>query len=172
SASNAGANDARLISELVPLMRSSHYLKVSGAPLLLVCNVDDILDPIQTTERWRTIFRQNGIARICLASVQPHDADSPGRYGFDAAVEAPPLGRSTSINRARIDGIKPGFPGSLEDYIAIALSCIHEDPVNYVRFPGVMPGWDETALHRNHPRVFINRSPKAYAHWLRHLVRE
>jgi hypothetical protein len=52
------------------------------------------------------------------------------------------------------------------------MRSINHFPVDYVRYRGLFPRWDNTARRKTKGHVFINDSAKAYGQWLRFLVRE
>jgi hypothetical protein len=76
------------------------------------------------------------------------------------------------VDPKRIHGADPDFEGYLEDYISVAMRSINHARVDYIRYRGLFPRWDNTARRKTKGHVLINDSPKAYAQWLRYLVRE
>jgi hypothetical protein len=52
------------------------------------------------------------------------------------------------------------------------MRSIHHPPVDYIRYRGCFPTWDNTPRRKERAHILINDSPKAYAYWLRFLVRE
>ena len=165
-------NDEKFIRDVLPVLKDVRYIRVNGAPLLLVYRVDLFPNPAQTTETWRRICREEGVPEIHLAAVQTCGITDPRPYGFDAAIEFPLPTSRYLLDPARVPGVSPGFSGYLEDYLAVMAELISKPDVNYILYRGIMPAWDNTALKGNHAHVLINESPKAYSQWLRYLTRE
>lgn len=165
-------NDERFIRDVLPILKDLRYIRINGAPLLLVYRVNLLPDPIQTTDAWRRICREEGIPKIHLAAVQSFGFTDPRPYGFDAAVEFPPHTNRFLLDPGKVPGVAPGFAGYLEDYLAVMADLIGKPDVDYVRYRGIMPAWDNTARRNNCAHVLINESPRAYSQWLRYLTRE
>jgi lipopolysaccharide biosynthesis protein len=92
---------------------------------------------------------------------------------MDAAAEfSPPHVGRKLVDPERVGGVDPRFTGYLEDYIAVASTSIAAPKPEYTWYRGLFPRWDNTARRKRAGHVLINESPKAYAYWLRHHVRE
>jgi glycosyltransferase involved in cell wall biosynthesis len=166
-------SEARFFEGILPILKDPRYIQVDGAPALLLYRVTDIDDPVRLAQSWRRIARENGIERLHLCVVQSFGIGDPRPYGFDAAVEFMPAHTDRMlVDPARIFGINPNFQGYLEDYISVAMRAINQPPVDYVRYRGIFPQWDNTPRRKAKGHIVINGSPKAYAQWLRFLVRE
>jgi glycosyltransferase involved in cell wall biosynthesis len=161
------------IEDILPILVDSRYIRVDGAPLVLVYRVNELNDPVGVAQLWRTAALEKGIGRLHLCAVQSFGIRDPRPYGFDSAVEfSPPHIDRMLVDPKRIHGINPDFEGYLEDYIAVAMRSVNHPPVDYARYRGLFPRWDNTARCKSRGHVFINDSPKAYGQWLRYLVRE
>ncbi|AQR60882.1 hypothetical protein BZG35_03850 [Brevundimonas sp. LM2] len=161
------------ISDILSILKDPRYIRVDEAPVLLIYKISDIPDARGAIATWRRVARENGIPEIHVVAVQSFGLGDPTGYGADAAVEFSP----PHEDRMLIDPINAGvaggsFRGYLEDYISVAMRSIKADPVNYVRYRGLFPRWDNTARRREYGHVFINDSAKAYGSWLRHLTWE
>jgi hypothetical protein len=56
---------------------------------------------------------------------------------------------------------------SIHEYSELAeLEMTAPDPP-YIRFPGITPGWDNTARRKRNALVLVNSTPDLYEHWLR-----
>ncbi len=75
----------------MPILTDRRYVRVNGAPLLLVYRVGRMRDAAGTAAYWRKAASAAGLPGLYLAAVQSHDPDLDARSsGFDAAVEFPP----------------------------------------------------------------------------------
>jgi hypothetical protein len=162
--------DERFIRELIPAMRDKRYIRIDGAPLLLVYRVTSLPDPAATAKRWREVCEREGIGRLHLSAVQIVGMLDPRPYGFDSAVEFPPLVKHRLIPPELMPGIDPEFAGYLEDYAALAEDRIAAEIPPYVRFRGAMPAWDNTARRGNRAHICVRHSPDLYGQWLHFLA--
>jgi glycosyltransferase involved in cell wall biosynthesis len=166
-------SDARFIADVLPIFSDPRYLRVGGAPVLLVYRADLLEDPVGTAQTWRRAAREHGVERLHLCAVQSFGLSDPRPLGFDAAVEfAPPHTERQLVDPRRVHGMHADFEGYLEDYVSVAMRAINHAPVDYVRYRGVFARWDNTARRGTKAHIVINDSPKAYGQWLRFLVRE
>ncbi|WP_181013892.1 glycoside hydrolase family 99-like domain-containing protein [Agrobacterium rosae] len=165
--------EERFIIDMLPYLKDNRYICVDGAPVLAIYRVSEFPDPVASAARFRSAARTHGIPNIHLTMIQSFGLLDPRPYGFDAAVEfSPPHVGRLLLEKQRVGGISPDFEGYLEDYVGVANNSINALPTDYVRYRGCFPMWDNTARRGNKGHVFINDSPKAYAHWLRFLVNE
>jgi len=163
----------RFITDVLPILEDPRYIRVDGAPLLLVYRASELKNPVGVAQMWRDAARQNGIDRLHLCAVQSFGISDPRYYGLDSAIEfSPPHVDRMLVDPKRVHGTNPDFEGYLEDYISVAMRSINHFPVDYVRYRGLFPRWDNTARRKTKGHVFINDSAKAYGQWLRFLVRE
>jgi len=163
----------RFIEDVLPILKDPRYIRVDGAALLPVYRVSELKDPVGVAQVWRNAARENGIERLHLCAVQSFGISDPRYYGFDSAIEfSPPHVDRMLVDPKRVHGVNPDFEGYLEDYISVAMRSINHLPVDYVRYRGLFPRWDNTARRKTSGHILVNDSPKAYGQWLRFLVRE
>ena len=160
----------RFIQDVMPLLRDPRYIKVDGAPLLLVYRVDLLPDAAAAARCWRDACATEGIPRIHLAAVQSFGIADPRPFGFDAAVDFPPHVDRELLDPQSMPGIAPDFEGYVEDYLRVARNQVEQAPTPYLRYRGVMPGWDNTPRRMKRAHVCVNSSPAAYQSWLEEMV--
>jgi len=164
-------DDERFILDVLPILKDPRYLRVRGAPVLHLYKVTDLPDPIGTAQTWRRVAAENGLPELHLVLIQSFGIGDPRPYGFDAAVEfSPPHVGRRLIDPEFLDDLAPDFTGYVEDYIGVAMESMERPPVDYVRYRGCFPRWDNTARRGTAAHIFVNESPKAYASWLRRLT--
>jgi glycosyltransferase involved in cell wall biosynthesis len=138
--------------------------------LLLVYNIGDIPNIAQTVSLWRETARREGPGEIYLAAVQRNALDDPTSYGFDAAVEFPPLGHAAENRVDRIDVTNPAFRGTVFGYASLAAHYLMLPRPAYRQFRGVTPMWDNTARRQNEGMVVVDSSPELFGVWLGHAI--
>lgn len=161
-------SDQRLIRDLMPLLTDPRYIRVDGAPLVLVYRPGLLVDPRNTLDQWRQICREEGVGEIHLAMVESFGDEDPTHYGFDSSVQFPPHGVDTPP--VEVKGLPSAFSGHIADYRDVVAKELDEPPRPYPRFRGVMTGWDNTARRGDRATIFINSSPGLYETWLRSVI--
>jgi GT2 family glycosyltransferase len=163
------ADDAAVIADLMRYFRSDNYLRIDGRPLLLVYRVALFPDFASTAANWRRLCREAGIGEIYLAMVESFEmvanGADPASFGCDAAVEFPPhgLAQPRPLDQPLLN---PAFNGAVADYREVALHCATRPLPKYRRFPGVMPGWDNTPRRQDNSYSFEHATPGAFQAWL------
>ena len=160
----------RFIRDVIPMFRDRRYIRVGGAPLLLVYRTDLLPDAAGAAAVWRRACADEGIPDIHLAAVQSFGIGDPRPFGFDAAVEFPPHVRRRLMDPATMRGLAADFDGYLEDYPAVARDQAMAALPPFVQYRGVMPAWDNTPRRLRRAHVCVGASPTEYEAWLRHIV--
>lgn len=149
------------------------YLRVDGRPVFLVYKASELPDARRTTEMWREIASRSGLGDLflCRVECQASERGDPTRLGFDASVEfAPTWGEipatfQSLVARALRDAHLP--PSHIRfDYRKTAERSMRRPLPNYLRFPCVMPGWDNSPRRKRGAVIFTGSSPTLYARWL------
>ena len=173
SQKSADDDARRFILDLIPVLRDPRYIRVDGRPLVIVYRVNNLPNPTQMVETWRTLCRERGVGEIHLCSVRSVSNDDPRLFGFDSAMQFPPLlvpCENLAFSGSRGVDVVPGFRGAVLDYRDAVRACLQPLPQDYPVFRGVMPSWDNTARRMTHGTSWINSSPAAYGEWLRAAV--
>ena len=170
---HSDADDVAVIRDLIRFLRHPNYIRVNGRPLLVVYRVTAFPDFARTASTWRRICREEGVGEVYLALVESFemvfDEVDPARFGCDAAVEFPPHGLAEQ--RPPSGGVtNPRFDGTVADYRDLAVAYCSRPSAPYVRFRGVIPGWDNTARRQDHSWCFENATPGAFEAWMEHAV--
>jgi glycosyltransferase involved in cell wall biosynthesis len=165
------ADDLRFIQDLMPMLRDRRAIRVAGRPLLLVYHAAALPDPARTAAVWREACRAAGVGELHLASVWSRDRADPRSFGFDAAVQFPPL-LVPCENLVGAEGPAPAadFRGAILDYHAAVGAGLADLPEAFPVYRGVMPSWDNTARRLERGTSWIHASPEAYGRWLRGAV--
>jgi len=172
---HSDADDVAVIRDLMRYLRHPNYIRINGKPLLVVYRVGLFPDFRKTAATWRRICAAEGVGDIHLALVESFDMVfhpvKPSEYGCDSAIEFPPHGLAEG-RPASGAVINPAFDGQVADYRDLATAfCAREEPP-YLRFRGVLPGWDNTARRQDHSFCFEHATPGAFQAWLEHALEQ
>jgi glycosyltransferase involved in cell wall biosynthesis len=158
------------IRDVIPILKDHRYIRVNGAPLVMVYRTNLLPDPCAAAEIWREQCRKQGISRLHLVVVQSFDNTDPRLYGFDAAVEFPPHTKHFPIDPKSLPGLDPTFEGYLEDYQEVVNHQLAKPLPDYVLYRCVMPSWDNTPRRGCKSHIEVNSSPETYQYWLRRIT--
>lgn len=163
-------SDQAFIHDVIPILRDPRYIRVGGAPLLLVYRPGILPGPERTAAIWREAARKAGLGEIHLAAVQSFGLTDPRPFGFDSAVEFPPHGLDTHDIAREIEGLDPAFTGKVYDYREVVRNALMQPRPPWKQFRCAMTSWDNTARRRLNGHVFTHATPRDYEVWLRALV--
>ncbi|MCY9872548.1 glycoside hydrolase family 99-like domain-containing protein [Vibrio barjaei] len=169
---HGGKDDIDFLIELLPIFNDDRYIKVDGKPVVLVYRADLFKDAKVLTQKWRELAREAGFPDLHLCAVQFYGIDDPTQFGFDAAVEFPPHTFIGPENRPSesIDISNPNFTGGIVDYRKVLSQAINKPNVDYVRYRGIIPSWDNTARRQDTGHILVNSSPSLYRFWLSYIA--
>jgi hypothetical protein len=139
-----------------------------------VYRVDLFPDIKATAERWRKVAREAGFPDLHLCAVQFYGITDPRPWGFDAAVEFPPhqmIGPENRPDRFP-EFTNQNFKGGVVDYLKVMAQALRKPMVDYTRYRGVMPSWDNTARRQDTPHIFLHSAPLEYQFWLTSIIRQ
>ena len=159
-------DDAAFIRDVIPMFRDERYIRIDGRPLLIVYRPSLFPSPQNTAEIYRAECIAAGVGDPYLAYVQSFSIDDPASYGFDAAIEFPPLNFPVVDAGSWIEDEAPGFTGGVYDYEDLRDAASRRPDPSYTLFRGVMPNWDNTARRGLASSSFVNASPEGYRAWL------
>lgn len=168
-------DDRNHIRWLLEAFKDHRYIRVLGKPLFLVYRASRLPDPFQTTTIWREEALKAGVGDIYLCRVEsfPNEHTDPAKIGFDAAVEFQPDSANLPIVRKffRRLSLELGFRYyDVYDYSSLVDRMLRKKEALYKRFPGVTPGWDNSARQKRRPTILKNCSPQLYEKWLKTVI--
>jgi hypothetical protein len=162
--------DLALIDDLMPFFLDRRYLRIGGAPVLVVYRPGAMPEPHATIARWREAARKHGLPGLHVVAALTFGLDDPRPLGFDAAVEFPPHGEVLPGDAYAASGLRPDFSGAVVAYDAVVERQIALPPRPFRTYRTAMAGWDNTARLGPRGTVFHGATPEAYGRWLRSLV--
>lgn len=161
-------DDAAFINDLLPFFKDPRYIRMNGAPLLIVYAPQHLPDARRMTQVWRQRCRDLGVGEIHLCAALVH-GNKIKPDGFDSAVDFPPHNISASPRNASMrfhEEYKFSFCGNVLEYEDIAKHYLSQSYGDQVHFRTVFPSWDNTARTRERANVVIDSSPENYELWL------
>jgi hypothetical protein len=164
--------DGALIDEMMPYFLDRRYLRIHGAPVLLVYKANAIPDPQATAARWRAAARRWGVPDLHLVAALTFGLTDPRPLGFDAAVEFPPHGDALSADPYNATGVDVNFSGQILDFHSAVKVQLNLPARPFRNYRTAMAGWDNTARLGHRATVYHGASPETYEEWLRALVSE
>jgi lipopolysaccharide biosynthesis protein len=100
-------SDIAFMEGMVPFFRDRRYLRIRGAPVLVIYRPQQLPDPSATVERWREYCRRVGVGEIHLVAALTHGNNEYEKISFDAGVEFPPHNLDVSNRNPQIQPYKP-----------------------------------------------------------------
>jgi lipopolysaccharide biosynthesis protein len=164
-------DDLAFIKSVAPFLSDPRYLRIGGAPLLIVYRPQKIPDAPKALQTWRDYCASIGIPKLLLCAALTHGNWNYESYGFDAGVEFPPHNLIINAKNADIAFDEP-FQGLVVDYQDIASLYLSKDHQGQNIFPTVFPSWDNTARTSRRALIVLNGTPENYEYWLAKTVRQ
>ena len=162
-------DDVNFAKALVPFFSDSRYIRVNGAPFLIVYRAQQLPDAKQTAATWREYFRSAGIGEIHLCAAFTHGNEHYARFGFDSGVEFPPHSQAMPSVLDAIETYEP-HRGNVFEYHSAANYYLNKTYEDRNVFRCVFPSWDNTARTGVRSHVFLNGTPANYEYWLSQAV--
>ena len=163
------ASDMKFIRDVIPLFKDPRYIRVNGAPLLVLYRADLLKVPTATAAGWREECEKAGLPGLHLCAAQTFDVGDPRPYGFDSACEFPPHKHAVGHIAQNLP-MPEDFKGWVCDYEMVARHSLTAPVPDYPLYRGLFPSWDNTARKRNQALIFHHADPARYEYWLRGLV--
>jgi lipopolysaccharide biosynthesis protein len=170
-------DDVAHIKSLLPYLEDHRYIRVHGKPLLLVYRTELLPDPARTAALWRETSLAAGIGDLYLVTIESFQTShDPKLLGFDAAVEFPPLGltssKSASVHLFVRAGIlsKAYVETNILKYKQAVDRFLNSAEPGYLRFHAVTPAWDNTPRRKKNALILNDSNPQQYGAWLRNVV--
>jgi 2-polyprenyl-3-methyl-5-hydroxy-6-metoxy-1,4-benzoquinol methylase len=159
-------DDIAFIESVIPFFRDPRYLRVDGAPLLIVYRPQHMPDPRASAERWRAHCRAAGIGEIHLVAALTHGNLDFEQFGYDAGVEFPPH-NSGLTNLRDIVPANPPIAGAIGDFSDFAQRYVSRDYSGRRVYRSVVPSWDNAARVEGRGLVLLDGTPDNYERWLK-----
>ncbi len=163
------------IKDIAPYLRDKRYIRSNSKPILIVYKIQELPNPKEVFNIWRTWCRENGIGEIEIWAVRSNLKRLSQSFSdlVDREVEFPPHLVTPSWC---FDQIRSG-----QDYWKNYETLVHwvQHPVSAEPLPdkkkpivrAAMLGWDNTARHKtSSATIFNNFSLYNYYLWLKYII--
>jgi len=161
-------DDAAFINDLLPYFEDPRYIRLDGAPLLIVYAPQHLPDKRRMTDAWRKRCRDLGVGEVHLCAALIH-GNKTKPEGFDSSVDFPPHNHGSPPRNASVrftEKYEHSFCGNVLEYQAIARHFLSQSHKGGGHFRTVFPSWDNTARTGVRANVVIHSSPENYEIWL------
>jgi lipopolysaccharide biosynthesis protein len=171
-------DDALHLRWLARVFRDPRYVRIDGKPVFLVYKVNELPDPLATTNVWREEAKRLGLGELYLCRVESAgQSGDPAPLGFDAAVEfcphnltrlIRPLRRQRPWKLLRKLRASPAAYGDsqIREYADAVDAALGLPEAPYKQYRCVVPSWDNAARRKTGAVIFKGATPELYERWL------
>ena len=191
-------DDLNHIRHLLRYFNDPRYIRVDNKPVFVIYKSYLFPNIKQTIEIWRNEALKVGV-ELYLIKFEHYNLNNtiPQLEGFDASAEFQPWSPffenylKEVFQKNRQDKLSYFFKHNFyritrqwhllkkmryykswqvdyRDYIQYLIDK-YEFPHNYLRYPSVVPSWDNTARRGADASYFFNSSPQLFKEWLQHI---
>lgn len=161
--------EEKFAEDILPYLKDERYIKVNGAPYLLIYNVAEIKDPKKAINHIREIASENGIKRLHISAVR-RTLDTKefeqAEYCLDSVTDFPPhLIGAVGIDHDDPQRFGLGV-GQVKDYRKACDYHANMGKQLYTYFRTAILEWDNTARRGDKAYIFEEFSFDYYKKWL------
>jgi hypothetical protein len=185
------------VTHLLPIFQDERYIKINGRPVFAIYRSDIIPATESYVNEFRLSAKKKGVDIFLLRFESFSKSGKEYMHGFDAAVEFQPFSETLTTFRRSV--IQPRYNRNLmlrfsililrffrqhslatkiqreifnrldyKEYVDYVMSNYTNK--SYLRFPGIMPSWDNTARRGANATLFKNANPKDFERWFSFLA--
>lgn len=160
--------------DVLPYLQDPRYLRVNGRPLLVIYRAGHLRNGREAILRWKQRALEDGLNGLCVLGVLPsrdfERLPASTAAALDGLLQFPPGSGIGLKSVAHLcPGLDPSHSGDVYSYDAAvdgaSMASVGEHGLRV--YPGVMPGWDNTARRDSAAYVFHGSNPLSYHRWLR-----
>jgi lipopolysaccharide biosynthesis protein len=159
-------DDLNFIKDLISVITDPRYIRIDGAPFIIVYRPQQLPNSNKTLDVWREYARSVGIEKLHLCAALTHGNKDYKQFGFDSGVEFPPHNLDGVLPQNDNINFKNKFVGYVVPYESIARSYLNRKFEDQRIFKTVFPSWDNTARRGDRSLIVHNSSPSNYEYWL------
>jgi hypothetical protein len=160
------SDDIDFIHSVIPYFKHSRYIKIDGAPLLVVYRISLLSNPKKVVARWKKIVREAGFPDLHVCMAETFGLDDPNGYAADSSCQFPPHGVLAAEKTTTVKGLHPDFSGKVYDYPDVVAGELRRPQASHMQFRTAMPSWDNTSRKGLASHIFNNSSPEMFEAWM------
>jgi hypothetical protein len=164
--SHSELDDNNFIDQVMKYFESPRYIKINGAPFLMVYRVSLLKNPAATIRSWKAKAKAAGFPDLHVSICETFGLSDPASFGADSACQFPPHGVNAKEIQGKVADLDKDFTGKIYDYVEVAAGEAWRPDPAFLRFRTAMPGWDNTSRMGKAAHVFHNASPAVFEAWL------
>ena len=165
-------DDLDFIKSLIPYFQDPRYIRLAGAPFLIVYRPQHLPDAAKSLSVWRNYCKEVGIPNIHIACAYTHGNWDHAAFGFDSGVEFPPHNLKIQSLAPELAFFAP-YQGYCPDFKDIAnLYLERQYSLKNNGFRTVFPSWDNSARRGVRGTVVMNGTPENYEYWLSEAIKK
>ncbi|MGA7834735.1 MAG: glycoside hydrolase family 99-like domain-containing protein, partial [Acidimicrobiales bacterium] len=170
----SASDDRDHIRALRPILMDPRYMRHGERPVVAIYRVSRLPNARATADIWREEAQSWGLSDLYLLSVEScgDPVSDPRTFGFDAAVEFHPQWNNMPMSRPRfalrrvLRPLTPRFSNIVLHYDDLAHRASALPDADYPRWPGVIPGFDNSPRRQRDAVIVTDSSPATYQRWL------
>ncbi|MGA1977597.1 MAG: glycoside hydrolase family 99-like domain-containing protein [Bacteroidales bacterium] len=159
------------------------YITINRKPVFIVYKPFLFPNIKRTIEIWRKEASKTSIKELYIVCMDNFlKGQKPDEAGFDATIHFQPDHRvfrnrlTENIFFGILNKLKlrksPFLNNLIYDYYEYSkLALNYYSEINYKCFPGVMPGWDNSARRKTNALIFFDSTPEKYKIWLASILK-
>ncbi len=156
-----------LVSELLPYLLDSRYIKIDGKPIVQIYRANIIPNLEQFIKQLRQEFINAGVGEVYLVSCITFGVGDARKFGFDDNVEFPPHIIEHNILTEKVNLFNNDYQGIIYSYPSVVRREISNEPIlNFSRMYCVLPSWDNEARKPEKGLTLAGSNPILYKYWL------
>lgn len=160
----------RIADDLAIAFSDPRHLRVNGAPVFLIYQVEKLPRGRTDIDRLRLNLKGRGFHDVHICAVQSWGLQNPTEYGIDAVVDFPPHrirrpdGRPL-VKAENVRGADTQLGDYFENYADVVAAQLGAPEETFPRYPAVTPGWDNTPRRAREGHILLGAEPAAFSDW-------
>lgn len=173
----------RHFMDLLPIITDKRYITVNGKPVVAIYDPSRIpyLSELLTT--WQEMSIRHGLTGIYFMCCEAWLNDPAEKLGFDSSYQFFPNNQSKpkQLRASIVNRVKARFGLSKErkafnsnyisEYSELMKTELNRNFRSRRVFPGLVPGWDNSARRSENALIIHNSSPELFSQWLHEIGR-
>ena len=156
----------RFWDDIAPALLDPRYIRLDGAPVLAVYRIGEIPDPLSAIDAWRRRAADDGHPALHVLAVVPSREVADLRLqivqAIDGLIGFPPGSGIEIDSLAELISERVPLSGDFMSFHSAAGAVPPLSMRGHRFFPGLMPGWDNTARRAEGAFGFVGANPVTF----------